>query len=181
MRTKSVLRRKLRLAFGSAVLALLVVGAVSYRSMVESTESDRWVRHTHEVLEKLQDLLGAMQAVESSARGYLLTGDESFIKLYRAGIAKTDKNQAIVRSLTADNAGQQQKLYRLVILAAQKFQLAEKFLGLRRTNSLQAAAAAIQEGSGKHILDGVSLVKSLNDFWLARVTFPKQGKTAGRL
>ena len=74
------------------VLALLAVGAVSYRSMVESTESDLWMRHTHEVLENLQDLLGAMQAVESKARGYLLTGDESFLEIYRAGIAKTEQD-----------------------------------------------------------------------------------------
>src|SRR5580658_3819560 len=34
---KPVLRRKLQLALGSAVLALVVVGAVSYRSIVEPT------------------------------------------------------------------------------------------------------------------------------------------------
>src|SRR5579863_3641344 len=155
MKTKSVLRSKLQLAFGCAVLALLVVGAASYRSVVESTERDLWVRHTHEVLENMQDLLGAMQAVESNARGYLLTGDESFIEIYRADIAKTEKDEAIVRSLTADNAGQQQRLDTLAILTAQKFQLAEKVLYLRRTNRLQAAATAIPEGSGKHILDDV--------------------------
>jgi hypothetical protein len=32
MKTESVLRRKLQVAFGSAILALLTVGAVSYRS-----------------------------------------------------------------------------------------------------------------------------------------------------
>ena len=35
------------------------VGAVSYRTIVLSSESDRWVRHTHEVLETLQSLLSA--------------------------------------------------------------------------------------------------------------------------
>jgi hypothetical protein len=46
MKRKFVLRRKLRLAFGSAVLGLLVVGAVSYNSMVDANESDLWARHT---------------------------------------------------------------------------------------------------------------------------------------
>jgi PAS domain S-box-containing protein len=153
MKTKTVMRGKLQLAFGSAVLALLVVGAVSYRSLVESRESDQWVRHTHEVLEKLQDLLAAMQTVESNARGYLLTGDESFLDVYRAGIAKTQRDQVILRDLTADNAGQQQRLDALATLAAQKFKLAEKVLSLRRTSGLQAATDAIQEGSGKQIMD----------------------------
>ena len=54
MKTKSLLNWKVQLAFGAAFLILLVVGAVSYRGMLVSSESARWVRHSHEVLEKLQ-------------------------------------------------------------------------------------------------------------------------------
>jgi PAS domain S-box-containing protein len=153
MKTKSVLSRRLQLAFGSAILALLVVGAISYRGIVESRESDRWVRHTHEVLENLQDLLAAMQTVESNARGYLLTGNESFLEVYRAGIVRTGKDQTIVGELTVDNAEQQRRLDALETLAAQKFELAEKVLNLRRTIGLEAAVDAIQKGSGKQIMD----------------------------
>jgi hypothetical protein len=49
--------RKVQLAFGSAVLTLLIVGGVSDRAIAVSSESDRWVRHTHEVLETLPELL----------------------------------------------------------------------------------------------------------------------------
>ena len=79
MKTKSLLSRKVQLAFGSAVLALLVVAAISYRGMSCPAESDRWVQHTHEVLEQLQDLPSAMQSVESSYRGFVLTGKESYL------------------------------------------------------------------------------------------------------
>jgi PAS domain S-box-containing protein len=153
MKTKSPIRGQLQLAFGSAVLALLLVGAVSYRSLVESRESDRWVRHSHEVLESLQDLLAAMHTVESNARGYLLTGDESFLDAYRAGIARTEKDQTVVRNLTADNTAQQRRLDALATLAVQKFRLVEKVLGLQRTNGLEAATGAIQQGSGKQLMD----------------------------
>ena len=163
MKTKSVLKRKLQLAFVSAVLALLVVGAVSYRSMVESSESDLWVRHTDQVLEKLQDLLAALQTVESNARGYRLTGDESFLEVYRAGIAKTEKDQTIVRNLTADNTGQQHRLDALATLSAQKFQLARLVLGLGRENGLEATAA-VQKGPGKEIMNGFQrLVGQMQD------------------
>src|ERR1700730_13554604 len=70
MKTKSLLNWKAQLAFGSAILTLLAVGAISYRSMVASTESDRWVRHTHEVLEKLQNSLAAMRSAGVFERGY---------------------------------------------------------------------------------------------------------------
>ena len=161
---KSPSSRKLQLAFGSAVLALLAVGAISYRGMAESRESDRWVRHTHEVLESLQNLLAAVQTVESNARGYLLTGDESFLEVYRVGKVRTEKEQAIVRDLTVDNAEQQRRLDALVVLAAQKFQLAEKVLSLRRTNGLEAATDAIQTGSGRQIMDDFQkLISEMQD------------------
>ena len=46
MTTKSLLSRKMQLALGSAILALLVVGSISYRGIVVSGDSDRWVRNT---------------------------------------------------------------------------------------------------------------------------------------
>jgi PAS domain S-box-containing protein len=153
METKSLVNRKLQFAIGSAALALFVVGAVSYRSLAVSTESDLWVRHTDQVLENLQDLLASMQTVESNARGYLLTGDDSFLDLYRAGKAKAKKDQIILRNLTADNAGQQLRLDTLATLVARSLQLAEQALDLRRANGLAAATDAIQKRPSKQLLD----------------------------
>src|ERR1700726_545661 len=82
MKTKLRQNRKLRLAIGASILAWLVVGAVSYRTMVVSRAADRSVRHTHEVLENLQDLLSAVESIESSDRGFVLTGQESYIETH---------------------------------------------------------------------------------------------------
>ena len=80
MKTKPVLDRKVQLAFGSAIAILLIVAALSYRGMVISSESDRLVRHSHEVLENLQELLFAMQSIEASSRGFVLTGEEAYLE-----------------------------------------------------------------------------------------------------
>ena len=48
--------------------------------MVISGESDRSVRHTHEILENLDDLLVAMGSIESGYRGFGLTGEESYLE-----------------------------------------------------------------------------------------------------
>ena len=78
-------------AFGAAFVILLVVGAFSYRSMVVSGKSDRLVRHTHEVLENLQQLLFAVTKVEWSVRGFVLTGEESYLEAYRAGKSSAEQ------------------------------------------------------------------------------------------
>jgi CHASE3 domain sensor protein len=63
MKTKSLLNRKVQLAFAAAILTMLAAGTISYRALVASGERDQWVGHTHEVFENLQKLMSAMQNV----------------------------------------------------------------------------------------------------------------------
>jgi hypothetical protein len=46
MEKKPLLNRRVQPALGAAILASLDVGAISYRAMVGSTESERSKRHT---------------------------------------------------------------------------------------------------------------------------------------
>ena len=164
MKTWSPLNRKVQLLFGSALAILLVVGAVSYRGMVVSNKSDRWVRHSHEVLENLQELLFAMQSIESSSRGFVLTGEESYLESYRADILSVEQHEATLRNLTADNPEQQRHLPALEGLAAQKIQFAEMVSSLRRAKGFEAAAAAVRSGRGERIMNEFqAVVRQLQD------------------
>jgi PAS domain S-box-containing protein len=153
MKTRALLSRKVQLAFGSAILALAVVGTISYRGMIVSAESDRWVRHTHEVLEDLQELLTSMESVESSYRGFALTGKESYLEAYGTSRASTARGEATIRNLTRDNPAQQIRVLALESLTTQKIQFGETVVALRRTRGLAAAADAIRSGSGQQIMD----------------------------
>ena len=144
---------KVQLAFGSAILALLVVGAISFRVVVVSNDSRQWVQHTHEVHEKLQDLLLAMANIESSSRGFALTGAESYLESYRTSKIIFAQDEAAIRGLTADNSKQQGRLPALETLAAQKLRFSEAIINLRRTKGLEAAVDATQNGGGQHIMD----------------------------
>ena len=147
MKTKSVVNRRVQLALGAAILASLVVGTISYRSMAASSESNRWVRHNHEVLENLQNLLGAMQSIESSYRGFALTGEKSYLESYRPSILSAEQGEVTVRNLTVDNPKQQILIPTLERLTAQKIQFGESIISVRQTTGLAAAADAIRSGT----------------------------------
>ncbi len=153
MKSTPRLNRSVQFAFGSAILTLLVVGAVSYRGIVASSESDPWVQHTHEVLESLADLRNATRSIESSSRGFVLTGRESYLESYRASITREEQDQLTVRGLTVDNPAQQRQLSILARLAAERIQFSEMVIGLRRSQGLEAAADAIRTGPGQRIMD----------------------------
>ena len=148
-----MLNRKVQLMFGSAIVILLVVGAVSYDSISKSQESDLWVRHTHEVLENLQNLVTDMAKIESSDRGFAWTGEEASLESYRDGVSSAVRDQAAVRSLTKDNPQQQLALPALEDLMAQQVQFGDRILRLRRSKGLQSAAVAIKSGPGQQIMD----------------------------
>ena len=154
---RSPLKRKVDLKPGPVILVLLfltllVVGAVSYRAMAVSRESDRWVRHTHEVLENLQELLSEVQNVESSCREFVITGDEGLLAPYRESVLRAEDEETIIRNLTADSPVQQRQIRILERLARQRVQLAEAIIVLRRTKGFTAAADAIREGQAQRTM-----------------------------
>src|ERR1700722_1699778 len=164
MKTKSLLNRKVQVALGAAVMASLVVGALSYRSMVASGESDRWVRHTHEVLETLQNLLSEMRRIESSYRGFALTGRESYLVSYRANTLSAEQGEATVRNLTVDNPKQEILIPTLERLTAQKIQFGERVISLRQTMGMEAAADAVRSGTDDRVMDEFQgVVRQMHD------------------
>jgi diguanylate cyclase (GGDEF)-like protein/PAS domain S-box-containing protein len=145
--------RKVQLAFASAILTLLIAGGMSYRAISLSNESDRWVRHTHEVLENLQLLLSIMRSIESSNRGFALTGNESYLESYRANVVRLDQGETALRKLIVDNVEQQHQQHALEKLAVRKIQFGDLVIGLRRAKGLDPAADAIASGLGVRIMD----------------------------
>src|SRR5271156_4194359 len=164
MKSKLPLKRKIQVTFGVAIAMLLAVGTISYRGVAVSDASDRWVRHSHEVIENLQDLDGAMETVESSYRGFVITGDESSLQAYRAAVARSKQAETNIRNLTVDNPVQQRRIPGLVNLADRKVQYAENVISLRRTEGREAAADFVREGGGREIMDRFQeVIRSMQD------------------
>jgi len=155
VRGHSVISGTARLIFVLAISILIFVGVASYRSEVASSESIHWVRHSHEVLERLQSLLSDMRGMESSTRGFALTGKEAYLASYRDDSRSAVQDEATVRRLTVDNAVQQRELPGLEDQMAQTTKLADAVILLRRRGGLEAAAEAVDVDSDQLSMIGV--------------------------
>jgi diguanylate cyclase (GGDEF)-like protein/PAS domain S-box-containing protein len=147
------LNRKLQAAFTLAMLVMLIMGAASYRWMLLLDESNWWARHTHEVLDNLNDLRSSMETASRSYRDYVMTGDESFIAPYHADVSIAMRDEANVRNLTVDNPRQQNQLPRLESLIAKKLRFADEMISLRRAKGFEVAAQAVRSATGQHTMD----------------------------
>ena len=149
---------KIQLAFGFAMLGVLLMGALSYAEMSASRESDLWVRHTHEILEQIQNLRLGIEGISANSRGFVLTGDESDFDLYRASVLKFEQEQAALRKLTADNPVTEGMLSTLEALTAARVQRSESIIALRRSQGLLAAVAVSQDGTGQRLTNELQAV-----------------------
>jgi PAS domain S-box-containing protein len=146
MSTGTLANRTVLLAFGSTVAILLVMGALSYRSIIASNETDGWVRHTYEVLADLQDLTLGMAEISSSTRRFVITGEDSDLEPYRTARLQVERLVPVLREATLDNPAQQLRLPILEKLATERMQRAESVISLRRNQGIEAATAYVREG-----------------------------------
>ena len=148
-------QRKVRLGFAFALACLAIVGVVSYLSVVRLNEDAGWVEHTHEVLSRLELLLAAVTDSETAERGYVITGDESYLEPYRNSANVADDQVRRLRELTADNPIQQQRLASVAPLVSDRLAGLQKVIELRRTSGYAAAQSEILTGKGKQFHDGI--------------------------
>ena len=147
--------RRVRFGFTFALGCLAIVVLVSYWSLARLHENAAWVAHTHEVLDGLDALLAAATDSETAERGYVITGDESYLEPYRQSANTVGTEETRLRQLTADNAAQQQRLDSAVALVSERLANLRFVIDLRRDQGFEAARNEILTGKGKRFHDQV--------------------------
>src|SRR6476620_7018149 len=96
-------KRNVLIAFGFSLLLLLLSSIASYISIQNLISSAERVDHTNNVISELDNINVMLQEAESSQRGYLLTGEASFLAPYESANRNISEKIANIKQLTADN------------------------------------------------------------------------------
>ena len=145
--------------FMLAVLALLIVGAISIRSLFELSNQVRMVEHTYQVLEQAESMLKNMIDVQSGQRGYLITGTAEFLETYNLARSAVLQDVQELRRLTVDNLSQQQRLDELALLVTERLAIANELIALRRTQGFKAIQTSAALGRGQAVLEQIRLLQ----------------------
>ncbi len=146
---------KIGSGFGLALIALTVVGAVSYDSTIKLIDSAEWVRHTNETLKELDELLSGMKDAETGQRGYVITGEDRYLAPYRGARDLVDQKLRNLRELTIDNSRQQERLAAIEAQVNVKFAELQATIELRKTKGFSAAAQEVLTDKGKNAMDSI--------------------------
>jgi PAS domain S-box-containing protein len=154
----------LGLQFALATMILLVAGACSYRNVNESAATVKRLEDTYKVLHGIDHALALIKDAESGQRGYLLTGDTTYLNPYEAARIRLDREIESLAQLTAGNASQHRRVAELQPLATAKLAELEQTIELRRAGKTGAALEIVNTGQGRKLMRDIrGLIAQMED------------------
>ncbi len=124
----------------------------------EQGEASDWVDHTYQVIHESQEALGDFVDAETSQRGYLITGLESYLGRYRDAIASLPRHISRLRDLTKDNPPQQKNLDELEALAKTRLALLAEGIQVNRERGAESARDFVLSHPGGKSMGGIRSV-----------------------
>ncbi len=138
----------------TTVLAALIVAAVFWLG-ARSKSDDAWVRHSLDVRAQLTQVLGLVQSAETGQRGYLLTGQDIYLRPYRLALTQLPVALQHTKDLTSDNPEQERPLDRLSDLIGQKLAELQSTLDAYNAGGKDAALAIVNSDKGLQLMQDV--------------------------
>jgi len=154
---KLTTNQKVAAAFGGALLVLSLDGWFSFQAAREFISSTDARRQSLVLLENLSAFESRMTDAETAQRGYLLTGDDRYLKPYRQAQQEVGPLLTEMRPLAAHNPDLQKGLDKLESLAASKFAELRGTIELGRKGQAgyDQALRAVQKGEGQRLMDEI--------------------------
>lgn len=149
------LRRATLAGFALTLAVLLVGGALAGLNAQRLVRRSAWESHSRTVMAEFDRLLSALKDAETGQRGYLLTGDSTYLAPYTRGRLQVSEHLVVLQQLTVDNRELQQELAMLAPLATRRLALIEHSVALMRAGDRAGALAVVRQTGGKILMDSL--------------------------
>ncbi len=160
---KFLLEKKIAFAYFLAAAAMVLVLVVFYNNTKRVKATNDLVEHTQEVLSKCDDVMMDVLYIETSSRGFRLTGNELFLEPYNTSIVTINGNLATLAQLTGGNANQQPRVDTLKKLIANRLILAKTNIEVRRHNGLKRKSEIVDDQKAEMLTSKIrTLIAAIN-------------------
>jgi CHASE3 domain sensor protein len=146
------------LGFTISFVMLIVIGAVGYFSIARVWNNTHELGATYAVIDQLSELMSVLKDAETGQRGYLLTGDDTYLEPYRLAEASIDNVIKQLRDSTAEDPVQAHRLEQALPLIESKMAELKQTIELRRSQGFDAALKVMATGQGKAYMDKIRQV-----------------------
>ena len=129
---KALISRSALVAALPVVMALLLSGVISFSYNRLLKDYRDAVDHTFEVISTIDNTLLRLQDTETGQRGFIITGDESYLAPFKSAERDLSEVLADLGRLISDNADQQAQIANLQQLAEGKLSELHETIAIRR-------------------------------------------------
>jgi signal transduction histidine kinase len=151
---QSLLRKTQNLLIWLGLLPL-VLAFVAYRTSSQHVRSVQQTLATAEFIQQLDSLFSTVQDAETGQRGYVLTGQESYLAPYTHAKEAIDGELGVIESQGARRGVAREELLRLRNAVQSKMTELQKTVDLRRAGDVAGAIAVVNTNRGKQYMDRV--------------------------
>ena len=116
------------------------------------------VERSYDTRLQIQSVFSLMQDAETGQRGYIITGNVSFLEPYDHALDRLDSQMTALAGLYEDNAEQTANYRNLSRQIVRKRKLMQRSISLRQGGDAAAASAQVSSGEGKAAMDDIRRV-----------------------
>jgi signal transduction histidine kinase/DNA-binding NarL/FixJ family response regulator len=155
VRSGTWLKAKITVGFAGALVVLGVVGIVSVRSTGLLLQHAHEDEQTRVLLAGLNDVLSLLKDAETGQRGFVIAGEREYLDPYEVAVAALPARMAGVRAMLAADPAQSARWAAAAPLIDERLAGLGEVIALRRRDGVEAARAAVAEGTGKRAMDEI--------------------------
>jgi CheY-like chemotaxis protein/signal transduction histidine kinase/CHASE3 domain sensor protein len=144
---RKILRRNVTIPVLLGIFSAFLFGAL----ITYLLDQIDWVEHTDRVINTAHETQKLAVDMESSVRGYLLSGDDRYLDIYELARARVPAGIKMLQALVSDNITQVDRLGRVSVLQAAWAERAQRIIEIRRGNG--DFESVMRLGKGKQLAD----------------------------
>lgn len=161
------MKKSLLFGFVALLLLLAIDAGMSLHTAARLRVNQSRIVEVANIRIELRALLAAYVDAETGERGYLLTGDETYLAPYDAARTTLARSDARLKSLLTPEKELAELRGRIEALGSEKMAVLERAISEQRAHGPEVALGVIRESRGKEMMDNIRALAAQLDGELA--------------
>lgn len=149
------LKTSIDLTFAVFIIAFIVLAYSTYNRAQSVKQNRQIVNRTSNINTVLEKILSSATDIETGSRGFTITGDTSYLKVYKNGDKNLDVWIDSLRSMNETDVHQLRKLDTIEQLIESRKNISAHVVRTREEKGMEEAISIIKMGRGKEVMDSI--------------------------
>lgn len=155
------MKKKINAIYSLLIASVILTAAIAwitYDNIREKVQSTDIIIHTYKTIQSSTQLLVLLMDMETSERGYIITGDSTFLNSYAEAAGMLEAETQLLRELIPDSKFETDFLEeKIFITSNNKHQDMENTLSVYNSLGRDSAYARLSKKAGKAMMDSIRI------------------------